>query len=70
MSIGSILSDPSSLETIAKVVSYTLFYGCLTYLPLRVGCEAFGRVKVARARRRKQQRSTRPRPVSTTWVIR
>ncbi|MHC4219086.1 MAG: hypothetical protein ACYSU7_11595 [Planctomycetota bacterium] len=72
MTIASLASDGVSLDLLGRVVSLTLFYAALCWLPLRGTIAVVGRVQALKRRRRKSrppEPEPQPQQVEDIWII-
>ena len=67
MNLTTLASDGSTVNMLPKVVSFTLFYATLVYLPLRIGVVLLAKVHDLAEDQRKLNRPIRPNP--TRYII-
>ena len=67
MTISALFGDAATMSLLLKMLSYTIFYAGLIYLPLRFASDIVARVQ-REATRRKQARKVKV--PSLTYVIR
>ncbi len=67
--IHELLGDKPTMDLLLKVLSYTVFYAGLVYLPLRFLASIVGRMQ-EHAAERKTERLRRHLSSRTCWVIR
>ena len=67
--VQDLLGDKPTMDLLLKVLSYTLFYAALIYLPLRFFASIVGRMQ-EHAAERKTERLRRHRPSKPAWATR
>ncbi len=67
--IQEFFTDKPTMDLLLKMLSYTVFYAGLVYLPLRFLASIIGRMQ-EQAAERKAQRLRRQLSSKTCWVIR
>ncbi len=69
MTISGLLADEPTAELLLKVLTYTVFYAGVVYVPLRLLVDLIERVQ-QRALDRRNHQARKPSAVRTSWVIR
>jgi hypothetical protein len=70
MTIASVAGDGAGLDLLGRVVSLTLFYAALCWLPLRGTAAVAGLVhRLKRRRRRSRPPEPQPQRAEDIWVI-
>ncbi len=67
MTISSLFGDAATMSLLLKMLSYTIFYAGLIYLPLRFASDIVARVQREATRRKHTRKVKAP---SLTYVIR
>ncbi len=69
MTISGLLADEPTTRQLLQVLTYTVFYAGLVYVPLRLLVDLMGRVQQQAIDRRNRQ-ARKASAVRTSWVIR
>ena len=69
MTISGLLGDEPTMRLLLKVLTYTVFYAGMVYVPLRILVDLMGLVQRQFADRRNHQ-ARKASAVRTSWVIR
>lgn len=69
MTISGLLADEPTAKLLLKVLTYTVFYAGVVYVPLRLLVDLMARVQHQAIDRRNHQ-ARKASAVRTSWVIR